>query len=120
MRVKENDEVETQVGKFFTVDQLNALRDAVGASASDMMFFIAGSEKVAATAMGQLRLEIARIKGLMNPSVREFVWITDSLCLNIANRRALHEYASSIHKPNARTFRNDAFWELKRLQCSSL
>ncbi|HQB65837.1 MAG TPA: aspartate--tRNA ligase, partial [Fibrobacteraceae bacterium] len=77
MRVKENDEVETQVGKFFTVDQLNALRDAVGASASDMMFFIAGSEKVAATAMGQLRLEIARIKGLMNPSVREFVWITE-------------------------------------------
>jgi aspartyl-tRNA synthetase len=30
MRVKEGGEVETQVGKFFTVDQLNALRDAVG------------------------------------------------------------------------------------------
>lgn len=77
MRVKANDEVETQVGKFFTTEQLNALRDVVGAKEGDMMFFIAGPEKTAATAMGQLRLEIARMKGLMNPKVREFVWITE-------------------------------------------
>lgn len=77
MRVKENNEVETQVGKFFTTEQLNALRDAVGAENGDMMFFIAGPEKTAATAMGQLRLEIARIKGLMDPNCREFVWITE-------------------------------------------
>ncbi|MDR1759929.1 MAG: aspartate--tRNA ligase [Fibrobacter sp.] len=77
MRVKEGGEVETQVGKFFTTEQLNALRDATGAEAGDMMFFIAGNEKMAANAMGQLRLEIARLKNLMDPSVREFVWITD-------------------------------------------
>ena len=77
MRVKENDTVETQVGKFFTTEQLNALRDAVGAKDGDMMFFIAGPEKVAATAMGQLRLEVARIKGLRDPKKREFVWITE-------------------------------------------
>ncbi len=77
MRVKEGSEVETQVGKFFTVEQLNALRDATGAEAGDMMFFIAGAEKMAANAMGQLRLEIARMKNLMDPNVREFVWITD-------------------------------------------
>src|SRR5574344_2810301 len=56
MRVKENDVVETQVGKFFTTEQLNAFRDEVGAKCGDMMFFIAGPERVAATAMGQLRL----------------------------------------------------------------
>lgn len=77
MRVKENNEVETQVGKFFTTEQLNALRDAVHAENGDMMFFIAGPEKTAATAMGQLRLEIARIKGLLDPNRREFVWITE-------------------------------------------
>ena len=77
MRVKEGGEVESQVGKFFTVDQLNALRDAVGAQAGDMMFFIAGPEKTAANAMGQLRLEIARIKGLMDPKVRKFLWVTE-------------------------------------------
>ncbi|MDR2732960.1 MAG: aspartate--tRNA ligase, partial [Fibromonadaceae bacterium] len=77
MRVKEGGEVETQVAKFFTKEQLNALRDAIHGKAGDMLFFIAGSEKVAATAMGQLRLEIARIKGLMDPKVRKFTWITD-------------------------------------------
>jgi aspartyl-tRNA synthetase len=77
MRVKDGDEVETQVAKFFTAEQLNKLRDAVGGKAGDMMFFIAGSEKIAANAMGQLRLEIARIKGLMDSDVRKFAWVTD-------------------------------------------
>ena len=77
MRVKDGDEVETQVAKFFTKEQLNSLRDALGGKAGDMLFFIAGSEKTAATAMGQLRLEIARIKGLMDSNHRKFAWITD-------------------------------------------
>jgi aspartyl-tRNA synthetase len=77
MRVKENNEVETQVAKFFTKEQLEALRNAIHGKAGDMLFFIAGSEKVAATAMGHLRLEIARIKGLMDPKLRNFAWITE-------------------------------------------
>jgi len=77
MRVKENNEVETQVAKFFTKEQLEALRNAIQGKAGDMLFFIAGSEKIAATAMGHLRLEIARIKGLMDPKVRKFAWITE-------------------------------------------
>jgi aspartyl-tRNA synthetase len=77
MRVKDNNEVETQVAKFFTKEQLEALRNAIQGKAGDMLFFIAGSEKVAATAMGHLRLEIARIKDLMNPKVRKFAWITE-------------------------------------------
>ncbi len=77
MRVKEGGEVETQVAKFFTPEQLHSFKEALEAEASDMMFFIAGPEKIAATAMGQLRLEIARIKGLLDPKKREFVWITE-------------------------------------------
>jgi len=77
MRVKENNEVETQVAKFFTKEQLEALRNAIQGKAGDMLFFIAGSERVAATAMGHLRLEIARIKGLMDPKLRKFAWITE-------------------------------------------
>jgi aspartyl-tRNA synthetase len=81
MRVKESvsdpsGEVDTQVGKFFTTEELNSLRDLCGGEAGDMLFFIAGSEKMAATAMGHLRLEIARIKGLLDPNQRKFVWIT--------------------------------------------
>lgn len=96
MRVKENDEVETQVSKFFTVEQLNALRDAVGAVSGDMMFFIAGPEKTAATAMGQLRLEIADIKGLTDPAVREFVWITEFPMFEFSETEGRY---TSMHHP---------------------
>ncbi|NLB64703.1 MAG: aspartate--tRNA ligase [Fibrobacter sp.] len=77
MRVKEGGEVESQVGKFFTTEQLNALRDATGAQAGDMMLFIAGPEKLAATATGELRLEVARMKGLNADKGYKFVWVTD-------------------------------------------
>ncbi len=77
MRVKEGDEVETQVGKFFKTEELNALRDRVGAKAGDMMFFIAADERTAATAMGQLRLEVARQKNLLDPKVMKMLWVID-------------------------------------------
>jgi aspartyl-tRNA synthetase len=77
MRVKEGGEVESQVGKFFSEPELSALRDRIGAEPGDMMFFIAGSEKIAATSAGQLRLEIARIKNLMDPLNRKFLWVTE-------------------------------------------
>ena len=77
MRMKEGDEVETQVAKFFKTEELNALRDRTGAKAGDMMFFIAADEKTAATAMGQLRLEVARQKNLLDPKVMKMLWVVD-------------------------------------------
>ena len=77
MRVKEGDEVETQVAKFFKPEELVALRDRVGAKAGDMMFFIAADERTAATAMGQLRLEVARQKNLLDPKVMKMLWVID-------------------------------------------
>ncbi|MBO7131148.1 MAG: aspartate--tRNA ligase, partial [Fibrobacterales bacterium] len=77
MRMKEGDEVETQVAKFFKTEELNALRDRTGAKAGDMMFFIAADERTAATAMGQLRLEVARQKNLLDPKVMKMLWVID-------------------------------------------
>ncbi|MBP5187575.1 MAG: aspartate--tRNA ligase, partial [Fibrobacterales bacterium] len=77
MRMKEGDEVETQVAKFFKPEELVALRDRTGAKAGDMMFFIAADEKTAATAMGQLRLEVARQKNLLDPKVMKMLWVID-------------------------------------------
>ena len=76
MRVKE-DGVESQVAKFFQPEQLDQFKDALEAKAGDMMFFVAGKEKMVATALGHLRLEIAKMKGLADPKEKNFVWITD-------------------------------------------
>jgi aspartyl-tRNA synthetase len=76
MRVKE-DGIESQVAKFFTDEEIKALGEACGAEAGDMLFFIAGPEHTAATATGQLRLKVAEMKEMADPSEYKFVWITD-------------------------------------------
>lgn len=76
MRVKE-DGIESQVAKFFKEGEIEALGEACGAEPGDMLFFIAGPEKMASNAMGHLRLEVARIKEMADPNEFRFVWITD-------------------------------------------
>jgi aspartyl-tRNA synthetase len=63
--------------KFFSDAELNGLRETIGAAVGDMVFMIAAPEKTCFTAMGQLRLEIARIKNLVPPGRFSFLWVTD-------------------------------------------
>ncbi|MBF0430286.1 MAG: aspartate--tRNA ligase [Fibrobacteria bacterium] len=69
--------VESQVGKFFKPEQLEQLREHIGGEPGDMLFFIAGKEKMVANAMGQLRVEIARKKELTKNKPDEYLWVTD-------------------------------------------
>jgi len=63
--------------KFFTDAELNGLKEKCGAAAGDMVFMIAATEKVCFTALGQLRLELAKIKLLVKSDDFKFLWITD-------------------------------------------
>ena len=63
--------------KFFSDAELDGLRTASGAAPGDMVFMIAAAEKTCFTAMGQLRLEVARQKKLADPSAFCFLWVTD-------------------------------------------
>jgi aspartyl-tRNA synthetase len=63
--------------KFFSEAELGALKEKTGAAPGDMIFMIAASEKICYTALGQLRLEIARIKNLVNKDEFRFVWVTE-------------------------------------------
>ncbi len=76
MRSKEEG-VETQVAKFFKPEELVALRDQVEGKAGDMLFFIAGPEKMAANAIGHLRTEVARLKKMTEGKKNEFLWVVD-------------------------------------------
>jgi aspartyl-tRNA synthetase len=63
--------------KFFSDVELDGLKETIGAAAGDMVFMIAAPEKICFTAMGQLRLELARIKNLVPPDRFSFLWVTD-------------------------------------------
>jgi aspartyl-tRNA synthetase len=63
--------------KFFAGAELEALKAAIGAAPGDMIFMIAAPEKTCFTALGQLRLELARIKNMINKDEFRFLWVTE-------------------------------------------
>jgi aspartyl-tRNA synthetase len=63
--------------KFFSDAELLGLKGLTGAVPGDMVFMIAAPEKVCYTALGQLRLELAKIKNMVNSDQFKFLWVTD-------------------------------------------
>jgi len=63
--------------KFFSQEILKSLKDDLGAQDGDIIFIIAGEINTANTALGNLRLEIARRKNLIKKSGFKFAWVTD-------------------------------------------
>jgi aspartyl-tRNA synthetase len=63
--------------KFFTEAELDNLKNKTGAAAGDMVFMVAGPEKTCCTALGQVRLELARLKNLVTADRFDFLWVTE-------------------------------------------
>jgi aspartyl-tRNA synthetase len=68
---------QSPIGKFFTTEQKQALEERVGLNEGDLVLFCADQKKVVYDALGNLRKEIARRRGLLNDSEYGFVWVTD-------------------------------------------
>ncbi|MBN1127434.1 MAG: aspartate--tRNA ligase [Chitinispirillaceae bacterium] len=82
--------------KFFSDGELVALRDKCGAAPGDMVFMIAGAEKVCFTALGQLRLELARIRNFIPADEFRFAWITDFPLFEFSDEEGRYV---SVHHP---------------------
>ena len=72
-----NDGWQSPIGKFFTAEQKEALEERVGLKVGDLVLFCADNTKIVHDALGNLRKEIARRRGLINDSEYRFVWVTD-------------------------------------------
>jgi len=68
---------EGPIAKFFDADQQRAYAERAGASAGDLLLFVADAPGIVAAALGQLRKAIAAKRGLIPEGVYRFVWITD-------------------------------------------
>ena len=68
---------QSPIAKFFTDEQKQALEERVGLNEGDLVLFCADQKKVVFDALGNLRKEIARRRGLLNDSEYRFVWVTD-------------------------------------------
>ncbi|WP_213412978.1 aspartate--tRNA ligase [Xylanibacillus composti] len=76
IQVKEG-EMRGPIVKFFTEEELQAVKDRVGAEEGDLILFSADKPKVVADVLGNLRLKIGRELGLIDDSVYKFAWVVD-------------------------------------------
>ncbi len=76
MRVTD-DGLESSIAKFFTEQELTAIRERAQAEPSDLLVFVADTPKVVATSLGWLRNHLARKLDLIPDDVYNFIWITD-------------------------------------------
>ncbi|MFB9752380.1 aspartate--tRNA ligase [Paenibacillus hodogayensis] len=63
--------------KFFSEDEIAALKERLGAEEGDLLLFSADTKKVVADVLGNLRLKIGRDLGLIDESVFKFAWVVD-------------------------------------------
>lgn len=63
--------------KFFTPEEIAAVKERTGAEEGDLLLFSADQKKVVADVLGALRLKIGRQLGLIDDSKFKFVWVVD-------------------------------------------
>ncbi len=76
-RVDAEGKLESSISKFFSDDCQQRLIQRLGAKAGDLILIVADREKVAATAMGQLRLKVAEDLNLIDATAFKLAWITE-------------------------------------------
>lgn len=63
--------------KFYSDDTFENIKQATGAKTGDLLLVIADKPLVVAQALGELRLEMARRRGLIDPDKLSFLWVVD-------------------------------------------
>jgi aspartyl-tRNA synthetase len=69
--------LDSSISKFFKPECQARLIESLGAKAGDLILIVADKAKVAANALGQIRLKIGRELGLIAEDKYEFLWVTD-------------------------------------------
>ncbi|MEL7647107.1 MAG: aspartate--tRNA ligase [Sedimentibacter sp.] len=73
----ENGTLESPIAKFLSQEEIEKLMGRLDIKERDIAFILADKESVVNTALGALRIEIARDKNLIDENKFELVWITD-------------------------------------------
>ena len=63
--------------KFMTPERLAAIRQRAGAADGDLLLIVADKQTVVLDALGQLRCEVARRRGLIKPGDYRLLWVTE-------------------------------------------
>jgi len=73
----EEEGLKSPIIKFMTDEQVDAILSRLDAEPGDLLLFVADTEAVALTALGQLRLHMGKRLGLIDEKEFNFLWVTD-------------------------------------------
>ena len=72
-----NDEWQSPIAKFLSEEERKGITDRLQLSVGDIVFFQAADPVVVNAALGNLRVHLAREKGLIPENSFNFLWVTD-------------------------------------------
>ena len=77
IRVNTDGSCKSSVDKFYDESRQNAIAEAAGAKAGDLVLILAGKEELTRKAMSTLRLEMADRLGMRKPDEFKLLWVVD-------------------------------------------
>ena len=72
-----NDGVKSPFKKFYSDETFETIRQATGAHVGDLLLVVGDKPSVVAQALGELRLEMGRRRGLIDQNKLCFLWVVD-------------------------------------------
>ena len=75
--IVDENEIRGSIAKFFTPEELNAIKEKADAHPGDVILFVADRDSVVYAALGALRCEIASRFDLIDDSKFNLLWVTD-------------------------------------------
>lgn len=69
--------VKSPFKKFYSDETFQKIAEATGAKEGDLLLVVADKRLVVDTALGQLRLAMAKERGLIDPEALRFLWVVD-------------------------------------------
>ncbi|OPL07967.1 MAG: aspartate--tRNA ligase [delta proteobacterium ML8_F1] len=70
-------EITSPIGKFFEEEEILAIRAIFEVEDDDLILFVADTREVALTALGALRVEVAKRLDLLDAGELNFLWVTE-------------------------------------------
>ncbi|NPA95547.1 MAG: aspartate--tRNA ligase [Thermodesulfobacteria bacterium] len=77
VKIKEDGSWQSPIAKFFSEDEQKAIMERLSAEPGDILFFGADQRATVYKVLGELRLELAKRRGLIPENEFNFVWITE-------------------------------------------
>ncbi|HJV17953.1 MAG TPA: aspartate--tRNA ligase [Bacillales bacterium] len=100
----EADALKGPIAKFFSPEEEQSIRATLDAASGDLLLFVADKKNVVADSLGALRQKLGKELDLIDPSLFNFLWVTDWPLLEYSEEDNRF-YAA--HHPFTMPFRED-------------